>query len=76
MLYEVITNFGFNLVDSASNGQEALNLLDISNIDLVITDVNMPVLNGIELIKICKERNYKCIFIVLSAFDDFKFVIV
>ncbi|WP_020407302.1 response regulator [Hahella ganghwensis] len=47
-------------VDEASNGQEALGKAKSNKYDLVITDVNMPVMDGITLIKNLRaESNYK-----------------
>jgi two-component system chemotaxis response regulator CheY len=41
----------------AANGQEAVDILDNSWIDLVMTDLNMPVMSGFELIDIMYKRN-------------------
>ncbi len=40
----------------AANGQEAIDLLKNSWVDIVMTDYNMPVMNGLELIKIIKKN--------------------
>ncbi|MEO8111975.1 MAG: response regulator [Ginsengibacter sp.] len=45
----MIKKAGYSVL-SAANGKAALELLDGRNIDLVLTDLNMPVMNGIELI--------------------------
>ena len=42
-------------VDSADNGQDALELLGKNKYDLLATDLYMPTLNGVELIKKCHE---------------------
>ncbi|HAE88203.1 TPA: hypothetical protein DCG86_09315, partial [Candidatus Marinimicrobia bacterium] len=39
------------LCDSAANGEEAMMCLEKSNYDLVITDLNMPIRNGMDLLK-------------------------
>lgn len=44
-------------VCQASNGQEAMEILDNTWIDLVMTDLNMPVMSGFELINIMHKRN-------------------
>jgi two-component system, chemotaxis family, chemotaxis protein CheY len=56
-------------VASVFNGQEAIEKLDHTNIDLVITDVNMPVMDGIELLKwIRKDQRFiETPVIVLTA---------
>ena len=55
----------------ASNGQEALDLFKKEPIDLIITDINMPVMNGVELIEsVQKELKQDPMIIVLSAHND------
>ncbi len=44
-------------VDLAINGQEALSLLDQKNYDLVVTDIQMPLMDGFELTKTIKEND-------------------
>jgi len=55
-------------VESADNGKEALALHDTRAYDLIITDLNMPELNGIELIKRIKEGNKVPEFIIVTAY--------
>lgn len=63
-------------VGSAMNGQAALKLIEEQNPDIVITDIKMPVMSGLELIKICRERygNDKPCFIILTSYEDFHMV--
>lgn len=65
---------GFQIVDEAINGSQALRKLRVDQVDLVITDMNMPLMNGVDLIKKAKEEFPEMIFVALSAYDDFKFV--
>jgi two-component system response regulator YesN len=65
---------GFYLAAEAAHGQEALEILEKQKIDIVITDIRMPVMDGLELIEKIKERDYKCQIIILSSYDDFKYV--
>ncbi len=46
---------GFEIVEAA-NGFEALRLLPRENVDLVITDINMPDINGLELIRYMRDN--------------------
>ena len=65
----------FGTVDVASDGQEGLSLYEDFNTkhnrcyDLVMTDYDMPKLNGIGLIKAIKKQHTKQIFIVVSAYQ-------
>ena len=65
----------FDIVGEASNGLEALNKLD-SGIDaqIVLLDINMPEMGGLELIKKLKERNSKIIPIVLTMLDNENYI--
>lgn len=68
--YEAI---GYELVGSAKNGIEALNLLNDEYPDVVITDIRMPVLSGLELIARAQAMDNQIDFIVLSGYDDFEY---
>lgn len=65
---------GFQIEGEAINGSQALRKIEAEKFDLVITDIDMPLMGGVELIKRAKELNPDLIFIALSAYDDFKFV--
>lgn len=65
---------GYRLAGEASNGQEALRMLGEQPVDVLITDICMPVMDGIELIRDAKSRNPDLQVLVLSNFDDFEFV--
>lgn len=60
-----LTNNGFE-VKKATNGKEALNIIEKDNINLIIADMMMPVMNGYELIKKVRQSNNIPI-IILSA---------
>ncbi len=61
---------------SAMNGQTALKLIEEQSPDIVITDIKMPVMSGLELIKSCRERygNDRPCFIILTSYEDFHMV--
>lgn len=65
---------GYEVVESVTNGEEALDILMSRTIDLVITDIMMPVMNGLELIKNAKDANIDTEFVVLSSYDDYSYV--
>lgn len=65
---------GFSLAGEASHGAEALALLEREQIDVVITDIRMPVMDGLQLIEEIRARKIPCEVIVLSSFDDFPYV--
>ncbi|UUX35140.1 response regulator [Fundicoccus culcitae] len=59
---------------TALNGKQGIQLYNTMSFDFIITDVQMPIMNGIEMIKIIriKEPNIPVLFI--SGFDEFKYV--
>jgi two-component system, chemotaxis family, chemotaxis protein CheY len=57
---------GFDVV-VATNGEEGLKALSQGGIDLVVTDINMPVMDGITFIKEAKKVNQTVPIIVLST---------
>ena len=56
-------------VDTAADGEEALELYFESKYDLIVLDLNMPKLDGIEVLKAVREENSDCKVIILSARD-------
>ncbi|WP_324617828.1 response regulator [Cohnella cholangitidis] len=65
---------GFRIVDEADNGEDALELIGRVRPDLVITDIRMPVLDGLELIRrIVEEKDARPAFIIISGYNDFKY---
>jgi len=59
----------FNKVDLADNGVDAMKLYKTNDYDLVITDINIPLLNGINTMKKMKELNNSQLFLVTSVFQ-------
>lgn len=60
----------FNKVDTALNGAIALQMYNNNKYDLVITDINMPIMDGETLIKEIKTLNMSQDIIVISAYSD------
>lgn len=56
------------------NGEEALSVIRETAVDLLITDIKMPIVDGVELIHKAKELNPKIRIVVLSAYDDYNYV--
>jgi two-component system response regulator AtoC len=57
---------GFDVILQAENGKKALELIQDNNIDIVISDINMPEMNGLELYD--KVKDMDLVFIILTAY--------
>lgn len=64
---------GLTVVAEAANGQEALRLFQQFNPAIVITDVKMPLMDGIELIRAIRALNGETKIIILSCYQDFNY---
>ncbi len=65
--------YGVSLIGSFANGLEAYNRFDDYDPDIVLTDIRMPKMNGLDLIMKAKENGYEFETILLSGYDDFEF---
>jgi len=57
----------------AENGKAALKILEKEDIDLVITDINMPEMDGLQLTEIVKQKYSSDVIIITGYFEDFKY---
>jgi len=71
---DILKNF-FSHVDSAADGQEALELFQKKEYDIVLTDIRMPYLDGIELVIAIYEHKPKQPIVILSAHDESEYLI-
>lgn len=66
--------YGFSICGEASNGEDALEIIRTCNPHLVVTDIKMPVMDGIQLIKtVYEDSNIRAKFIVISGYDEFEY---
>ncbi|MEL7608019.1 MAG: response regulator [Bacillota bacterium] len=63
----------FRVVGSASNGKEALELVTAMKPDVLFTDISMPVMDGIDLVKRAKEIDGELLIVILSGYDLFSY---
>ena len=64
---------GFNVVGDAENGIEALEQLEKLEPDLILTDIKMPLMTGLELARKAREVRPATKFVILSGYDDFEY---
>ena len=63
----------FTIQYEAQNGLEALEIIKKEKVDVVITDIRMPIIDGLELLKEIKDEQLcKCV-ILLSEYSDFEY---
>ncbi|TDF99720.1 response regulator [Paenibacillus piri] len=67
------TSFGIEAVHKAYSADEALAILSTTTIDILITDIQMPGLTGLELIAIVREKWKRTKCILLSGYADFSY---
>lgn len=68
-----IINPKWQTVVEASDGDEAFNILNKQKVDLIITDIRMPVMDGLELCRIVLKKFPKQKIIILSGYEEFDF---
>ncbi len=67
ILQEELTTRGFSIL-TASNGKKALEVLQSTQVDVVVTDFKMPEMNGMELIDEMRKNQLNMPVIVMSAY--------
>lgn len=67
------SSINIEIAGIASNGQAALSIIEDTMPDIVITDIKMPIMSGLELAKVCRERyeDNSPAFIILTSYEDF-----
>lgn len=63
----------FEITCMAQNGKQALEQLETEKVDLIITDIEMPIMNGLDFIREVRERDRNVEIVILTAYDDFEY---
>ncbi len=61
------------IVGRAHNGKEGLLLLQSTAPDVVITDIRMPIMTGLEMIAEAKAQGHHCQFWIFSGYSEFQY---
>ncbi|OBZ13281.1 MULTISPECIES: response regulator [Bacillales] len=64
---------GLTVGGTAKNGVEALELMENQTFDLLLCDIRMPVMDGLELVRHIREKEMACDIIMLSGYQDFAY---
>ena len=66
-------SLGFTICATATNGTDTLQKIQILKPDLVLLDIRMPGMTGLEVIQQCQDTSFKGHFILLSGYSDFHY---
>lgn len=61
------------VVGEAADGMEALTQIDLLQPDIVIMDINIPIMNGLKVIQLSRIKHPEMAFIIVSGYDDFSY---
>lgn len=67
--------WGFQVIGEAGNGAEALRIMGKENPQLVITDIVMPEMDGLELLKRAREAGHQAKFVILTCMNELDYAI-
>lgn len=63
-------------VEKAYDGLEAMELVEIQNFDLILCDIKMPKMDGVELLMRCRKKGFEVPFIFLTGIENFEDVLM
>ena len=61
------------VVGEAADGMEALTQIDTLRPDIVIMDINIPIMNGLKVIQLARIKHPDMAFVIVSGYDDFSY---
>lgn len=61
------------VVGEAADGREALSQIDTLTPDIVIMDINIPIMNGLKVIQLARMKHPETAFVIVSGYDDFAY---
>ncbi|UJF31917.1 response regulator [Paenibacillus hexagrammi] len=65
---------GIDIVGTAKNGLEALELAETHSPDLIMSDIRMPLMDGITFVEKLRENNRQCEVLMVTGYQDFEYV--
>lgn len=70
---KVWNEMGFKIKGEARNGKEALEFLEKEQVDMILVDVIMPVMNGLDFLEEMQKRDSSVISIIASTYEEFEY---
>lgn len=65
--------YGFNLVQLFTNGEDAINYIRTNNVDLIISDIKMPKATGLDIAKYIHTNKLNTKVVILSGYSEFEY---
>lgn len=65
--------WGIKVIGTATNGNEALEMLTRFHVDILLTDIRMPGISGLELIERCRSQFPDLMLVLLTGHDEFEY---
>lgn len=66
--------YGMEIIGEAEDGLKAIELIESLKPDIVLLDIKMPKMDGLQVMRYIKDHNFDCKVVILSSFDDFEHV--
>lgn len=66
-------DFNFHIIGEFSNGLEALNFIETNKVDVILTDIRLPIMDGIELARNIHLKKINVIVIFFTGYKDFEY---
>ena len=66
---------GFELVGAVGHAQAALEILNETEIDVLLTDISMPEMSGLDLIRTAREKNPRLRSVIISGYSEFDYAV-
>lgn len=65
-------SLGFELIGSCRNGQEVIDAIGQNQVDVILTDIKMPVQSGLDIARYVSENRLPIVVVLISAYKDFQ----
>lgn len=63
-----------DIIGKATNGQEAIDILEKNRVDVILMDIRMPIMNGVDATRIIKERYPNIKILILTTFNEDEYI--
>ena len=75
LAYRLGMDADIEIVAEANNGREALEKIAKTDIDILLTDINMPDMDGMYLLELLREKKHSCKILILSMHDNHEYIL-